>query len=285
MRVPSAALLLVALPLSAQTPLIDQGRALFEKRDYDHAVEVLEKAVAATPKIADAHFLLGAAYGQQAMTASLFSKMSLATKSKEQMEEAVKLDPNHLDARMGLVQFYTMAPSMAGGSDEKALEQATEIKKRDPFRGVSALGFVYNHAKKSELEHKEYADLVRTHPQSPRAHVMMATEYLGEKNFAAASSELDTALKLDPKYMPAWFWIGRTAVDSATNYPRGEEALRKYLGYTPKRDEPGLHRAYFWLGRICERTGRKAEAKANYQMSLKLRPDQKDVTEALKGVS
>src|SRR6476620_6063570 len=87
-----------AFPLMAQTPLIDQGRALVEKRDYEHAAEVLEKAVAATPKAAEAHYLLGAAYGEQAMTASIFSRVSLATKSKEQMEQAIHLDPSHLDA-------------------------------------------------------------------------------------------------------------------------------------------------------------------------------------------
>ena len=53
----------------------------------------------------------------------------------------------------------------------------------------------------------------------------------------------------------------------------------------PKSDEPGLHRAHFWLGQIYEKTGRKAEAKASYATSLKLNPDQKDVTEALKRVS
>ena len=52
-------LVAIALPLAAQTPLIDQGRALMEKNDYGHAAEVLEKAVAATPKSAEAHYLLG----------------------------------------------------------------------------------------------------------------------------------------------------------------------------------------------------------------------------------
>jgi len=56
----------IALPLAAQTPLIDQGRALFEKRDFEHAAEVFEKAVAATPNNAEAHYLLGATYADGA---------------------------------------------------------------------------------------------------------------------------------------------------------------------------------------------------------------------------
>ena len=275
----------IALPLAAQTPLIDQGRALFEKRDFEHAAEVFEKAVAATPNNAEAHYLLGATYGELTMKAGLFGQASLASKTKDQFEEAVKLDPNHLDARMGLLQFYAMAPILVGGSNAKAMEQAAEIKKRDALRGHGAFAFIYNHDKKPELARKEYIDAVREQPSSPKAHISLATWYITEKNFDAAAHEAEMAVKLDPKYMPGWFWIGRISVGSGTNYAAGEEALRKYLTYTPKRDEPGLHRAHFWLGQIYEKTGRKAEAKASYETSLKLRPDQKDVSEALKRMS
>jgi len=274
----------IALPLAAQTTL-DQGRALFEKRDFEHAAEVLEKAVAATPKNAEAHYLLGAAYGELAMKANVFSQFSLASKTKDQFEEAVKLDPNFIDARWGLMQFYTMAPPIAGGSEAKALEQAAEIKKRDALRGHNAFAMIYNHDKKPELARKEYVDAVREQPSSPKAHINLATWWITEKNFDAAAHEADMAVKLDPKYMPGWFWVGRISVGTGTNYAAGEEALRKYLGYTPKRDEPGLHRAHYWLGQIYEKTGRKAEAKASYETSLKLRADQKDVSEALKRVS
>ncbi|HEY6137434.1 MAG TPA: tetratricopeptide repeat protein [Thermoanaerobaculia bacterium] len=275
----------IALPLAAQTPLIDQGRALMEKRDYDKAAEVLEKAVAATPKSAEAHYLLASVYGQQAMTANLFSQMSLASKTKDQFEQAVQLDPNHLDARMGLLQFYMMAPGIAGGSESKAMEQANEIKKRDSFRGHRAWAVIYGRQKKPDLARKEYIDAVREQPGSPKTHIALGTFYLGEKNNAAAATEFESALKADPNYMPAWFWIGRGTVATESNYARGEEALKKYLAYQPKRDEPGLFRAHYWLGQIYEKTGRKAEAKASYTTSLKLNPDQKDVTEALKRVS
>jgi tetratricopeptide (TPR) repeat protein len=278
-------LLAFAFPLFAQTPLIDQGRALYEKGDSEKAAAVLEKAVAATPKSADAHYLLGAAYGQQAMTASIFSQMSLAGKSREQLEEAVRLDPNHLDARMGLMQFLTMAPSIAGGSESKAMEQAAEIKKRDPFRGAAAYAYIYNHDKKPELARKEYVDLVRANPTSPKAHLSLGVQYIFDKNYAAASTEVETALKLDPNYQQAWFRTGQLAALAGTNYARGEEALRKYLAYTPKPNEIPHYRTHYWLGQILEKTGRKSEAKAAYEASLKLRGEQKDVIEALKRVS
>jgi len=286
MRVTAAALLLAAaLPVIAGSPLIEQGRTLMNHGKSQEAADVLEKAVTAMPKDAEAHYLLGAAYGQLAQKASLFSQMSLASKAKEQLETAVALDPNHLEARFALLQYFMMAPGIAGGSEEKAIEQANEIKKRDALAGHRAWAFIYNRQKKADQARNEYIAAVREQPNSPKTHIALARTYTDDKNFAGAISEAEAAVKVDPNYMPGWFWLGRIIVAAETGYPRGEEALRRYLAYTPKYDEPGLHRAHYWLGQIYEKTGRKAQAKASYETSLKLVPDQKDVTEALKRVS
>lgn len=271
-----------ALTLHAEPPFLAEGRAFFDKGQYDTAAEVLQKAVAATPKSAEAHYLLGAAYGQQAMTASIFGQASLASKSRDEMETAIQLDPNLVDARMGLMQWFAMAPALVGGSQSKAMEQAAEIKKRDAVRGAAAFAFLYNRDKKPELARKEYVDVLRANPNSAPAHLALGTQYIVEKNYAAASAEVETAMKLDPNYQQAWFRSGQLSALSGANLPRGEEALRKYLAYAPKRNELPLYRAHYWLGQVLEKSGRKAEAKASYKASLELRPDQKDVIEALK---
>jgi Tfp pilus assembly protein PilF len=133
---------------------------------------------------------------------------------------------------------------------------------------------------------KEYLDAVREQPNSAKAHQYYG-QYLAsaEKNYAAAFQELETAIKIDPNYMPGWYWIGRTAGTSLTNLARGEEALKKYLAYTPKEDEPPLANTHYWLGTIQEKLGRKAEAKQHYQAALKLNPNLKQASEALKRVS
>lgn len=278
-------LIAAALPLAAQTPLIEQGKALMDKRDYEHAAEVLEKAVAAAPKNAEAHYLLGSVYGQLAMKAGMFGAASYASKTQTQFEEAVKADPNYLDGRVALMEYYMMAPAFMGGSESKAIEQANEIKKRDVYRGHTSWAYIYNRQKKPELARKEVVDLVREQPASPKAHLALGVQYIVEKNYPAAATEVDRALKLDPKYTQAWFRYGQLAALTGTNLPRGEESLRKYLATTPARNELPLYRAHYWLGQIYEKTGRKAEAKASYAASLKIQPEQKDVTEALKRVS
>jgi tetratricopeptide (TPR) repeat protein len=276
---------LLALPLLAQNSLMDQGRAAMTRNDAEAASTLFEKAVALNPKSAEAHYRLGSAYGSMARKASLFSQASLASKTREEFEKAVELDPNHLDARQGLLQYYTLAPGFMGGSYDKAFAQVAEIRKRDPLMGHRSAAFIYSHQEKTDLAKNEYLAEVKEFPKSARAHLDLGVLYVTEKDYKAAGIEFDTALTLDPLYMPAVFRIGQLTVLGDGNLAHGEELLRKYLAYTPKEDEPSLARAHYWLGRLFEKQGKKAEAKASYATSLKLNPTQKDVAEALKRVS
>jgi len=278
-------LIAVCIPAFAQQSLVEQGRAAMLRNDAETAKNLLEQAIAQTPNNAEAHYYLGTAYGSLINTASMFSKPGLAKKTREQFERAIQLDPNFLDARFGMIQWYLEAPGFVGGGEDKAIAEANEVKKRDAIDGHRAFAAIYNHQKKPDLAKKEYADAVKEQPNVPRAHYWLGVVYLGEKNNAAASSEFETAVKLDPQYMPGWFQIGHVAAVTGTNMERGEEALKKYLSYTPKRNEPPLYRVHYWLGNIFEKQGKKAEAKASYAKALSANPNQKDVQEAMKRVS
>jgi tetratricopeptide (TPR) repeat protein len=278
----------ISVPLFAADPaepLIAHGQAAMKAGDYDKAIDVFKQAVAKSPKNPDAHFHLGEAYGSAAEKASLFGQASLAAKCRDEFEAAVALDPNHIDAREGLIDFYLLAPGFMGGSEEKALLQAQEIKKRDALRGHIQLARVYGHQNKRELVGAEYAAMVREQPALPKAHFYYGSYLINQKEYDAAAAEINTAIKLDANYMPGWFQIGHLAALTGKDTSRGVEALKRYLAYKPAEDEPGVHRAHYWLGGIYEKLGRKAEARAQYATSLKINANQKDVQEALKRVS
>ena len=216
----------------------------------------------------------------------LFGAARYASRVREEFEKAVALDPKYVDARYGLVQVYAAAPGIMGGSYDKALEQAKEIRALDPIFGHRAYAFVYSQQKKLDLARKEYADAIREHPDSARARGYYG-QYLAsvEKDYPAAFAELEAAVTLDPGYMPAYYHLGRTASLSGSNLARGEEALRKYLAYTPKDNEPTHAGAHYHLGAVYEKQGRKDEARQCYRAALALNPSFKQATEALKRLS
>ncbi|HEX8172192.1 MAG TPA: tetratricopeptide repeat protein [Thermoanaerobaculia bacterium] len=280
-------MLALSLPIFAATgaDLAASGRAALQKGDADTAAKLFEQAVAAEPRNAVYHYLLGGAYGEQAQKSSMFSAAGLAKKALAELTKAVELDPNYTEARLGLIDYYLVAPGFMGGSRDKALAQVAEIKKRDALQGHRAMARVHTRDKKYDLARAEFVQAVREQPSSMKAHYFLAVAYVNEKNWTAAQQELDAAMKLDASYMPIYFRIGQLAARSGLNLARGEEALRKYLRYNPPIDEPGLASAWFQLGTIQEKQGKKADAKQSYVNAQKLAPSSKEVSEALKRVS
>jgi tetratricopeptide (TPR) repeat protein len=282
----SAALLLTATLFAATSDqLVDAGRLALQQGDLAKAVDLIEQAVKLDPNNSDYHVRLGEAYGQQARQAIIFRQPILASKTRNEFETAVKLDSNNIDARIALVEYYVMAPGFMGGSIEKALVQAQEIKKRDALEGHRAYWRIYNAQNKKNEAHDEMVTAVREQPSSGKAHYYFALVLIGEKNYNAAETELETTLRLDPQCMPAYFRLGQISVLASKNFDRGEEMLKKYLGYAPTGDDPPLYRAHYVLGQIYEKQGRRADARQSYATSLKINPAQNDVTEALRRVS
>jgi tetratricopeptide (TPR) repeat protein len=312
-RLTFAAVALLAVPLFAQVPqaaaLFEQGRFEEAKRlvaplknnpdalvilgkiamaqnDAETAEGYLEKAVELKPNSAEAHLWLGNAYGSQAQNANMFKQASLAGKTKSEFERAVELDPNLIDARLGLIDYYSMAPAFMGGSEEKAVQQANEIRKRDAYQGHRAFARVYTRQKKVDLARKEWVDAIREQPQAAKPHNALAAFYaFTDKNYKAAFDEAETALKLEPNYVSAHFRIGQIAAVSGINLAHGEEELKKYLTHKPGENEPDLAITHYYLGMVYEKQGKKAEAKQSYAAALKMNPGSKTYTEALKRVS
>jgi tetratricopeptide (TPR) repeat protein len=287
LALPALALPGLASPSMAQPadPVIDQARALMQANNADKAAEILEKGVETKPNDANRHFWLGQAYGSLAQKANILRQASLASKTKTEFERAVQLDPNLLDARFGLIDYYMLAPGFMGGDPEKARQQAAEIKKRDALMGHRAYASIANREKKPDVARAEYAAMVKEQPNSAQAHYWFGIHLLtGDKNYRAAAESFETAAKLDATFMPAQFQIGHAAALGGGDPTRGIQMLTKYLAYRPDTDEPPIYRAHYWLGMIYERQGKKTEARSEYQIALRLQPGQKDATEALKRV-
>jgi tetratricopeptide (TPR) repeat protein len=265
--------------------LIASGKAAFLRRDYDGAVQFFEKAVEADPKSAEAHYRLASTLGRQAMTAGVLRQATLARRTRAALETARQLDPSHLDTRAALIDYYSMAPGFMGGGMDKAMAEAAELKKMDAFRGRRAYANIYLRQKKQDLARKELVELVRENPRSPKAHQILGNFLLTEKNYQGALHEFEMALQLDPTYMPPHLRIGQHAALTGTGFARAEAGLKKYLAYQPAEDEAPLSTAWYWLGMLYEKQGRKAEAKQSFANGLKLAPDDKTLKEALKRVS
>jgi len=275
-----------AVAAESADDLLAASKAAMRQNDAPRAAALLEKAVAIRPDNAELLYRLANAYGAMAEQSNPFTRATLAGKMKDACERAVRLDPGHVEARMTLIMFYTMAPALMGGSEAKAMEQAEEIRRRDAYQGHRAFGRLYTLQKKSDLARKEYLDAVREAPDSARAHSLLAYFLAtSDKDYLHAVQESEKAVQLEPAYMPGWFRVGQVAALGGTNLAHGEEALKKYLAYEPKDNEPDIASAHFYLGQIYENQGRKTDARQSYGAALRVSPRTERYEQALKRVS
>jgi len=266
---------------AAQAASLSEAIALYAAKRYPEARLALEKITAAEPKNAAAAYYYGmtirrrgdttalddavpwlakaaeleptnATYlgdfgGSSLQLAGKTRSLSAATRGREAMIRAVELNPDYLEAREGLMQYFAQAPWIAGGSSSKAYAQAEEIRKRDPARGLSALISLKS----------------------------------GEKKFAEATELCEAALKEKPDNYLALYQIGRIASTTGVNLDRGLETLRRCLELTPPPNQPGHAGTHFRIGVILKKKGDKAAARTSFEAALKLDPNLKPAADAL----
>src|SRR5262249_42921739 len=233
------------------------GRAVLSADEVEKAVELLEKAVSLDGTRVDYHLWLGRAYGVKALRATVFQQPSLAGKVRREFEKASALDPDNLEARLGLVEYYLRAPGVMGGSLVKAREQAAEIRKRDPLQGHRAAGRVAEHEKWHEAAFQEYSAALRDFPERPEPYYWMGAFSERRKDFPRAFETYEKLLEKMPDEVGAWYAIGKTAAVSGENLDRGVECLKRYLTLTPRGDEPSLASAHYRLGAVYEKKREK----------------------------
>jgi tetratricopeptide (TPR) repeat protein len=281
----AAALIALSLWLPAATLASDaraQGEAALRAGKLEDAAELLEKAVAASPGDAAAHFRLAQAYGSQASAGSFVTRMRLVGKIQEHYERAVELAPDEVEYRESLLEYYLQAPAAFGGGADKAQAQANEIAARDEAHGLLAAGRIAQHAGNAEAALARYREAASARPEDARI-VMRLVLYLQElRRWPEAFEQLNQLLARNPSASSAWYQLGRNAVLANSRHADGEKALRRYISMPRRPEEPSAAAAHWRLGMLYEQQGRKADARLEYQQALKLEPGNTEARAALK---
>ena len=257
------------------------GRIAFEEKDYEKSLDYFEAAVETNDKVADYQEWLGNAMGNVARDANMIRQGLLAPKMKAAWEKSIALDPTRVGPRQSLIEYYLEAPSMMGGSEEKAEATARDIMALNPAEGHRALGNVFNRTKRLEEAEKEYREAVRL---DEKLTPVLANFYVAHQQFDKAFLLHAKDIEKNADNMLAHYQYGRTAAISGRNLDIGEKSLKKYLTYTPKENEPSHAGAYMRLAQISEKRGNQEEAKKLYEQALSKDPTLKEAKEGLQRV-
>ncbi len=267
---------------AADTVLACMGETYEREGKSGDAVDWYEKAIKVNERDPQHHLSLAGALGTEAQKANKLRQPFLARRLKSELERAVALDPNLVDAHEGLRQYYTEAPGILGGSIDRAKEQAEIIARLNPLRGHLALAAIARHQGDVAAAENEYKAAVTQAPDSLVAAYSLGGLYENQKRWVDAAAVYDRLIAQRPTELLPHFFYGRVAAASGDNVERGEREMRYWIAKAPV-DAPLLTRsvAHVRLGAILEYQGKRDAARAQYDTALAINPKNADAKKRL----
>lgn len=255
------------------------ARSYLDVGKFDQAVTFAQRAASLSPECSEAHFWLARSLGIKADKARSFW---LARKSKLEYEKAVKLDPDNLEARRDLMEFYLEAPWILGGSKDKAWAEVQAISSRNTLQGYLAHALYWRDLNKPTLAAKWYQKVMEAKPQHVNPYFQVADFYESTRKPDKVQAAIREATLIEPKDPRLDFYNAVAYVMKGQSLSKAEHELKTYLVKAPPRNDfPPYAAAHDWLGRIYEIWGKNQEAIAQYREALELSPDNETAHNAL----
>jgi tetratricopeptide (TPR) repeat protein len=304
-------------PDEAQTVyLLSRIKLAFD--DAAGAQKLAEVAVEKDGKNARYHFQLAEACIEQTQNAGMFKAISLSRCARREWEAAIALDSKYVEPRVSLMEYYMQAPGIARGDKDKSRATSEEIATLDPARGRMARAWVAQAEKQTDKAAALYQEAVKAEPHRydtlssaasffsnlspPRcdvaaklardavtvdaglvsAHVVLATCAARGQKWAELDSILAQAAQNVPDDFSPFYQAGKALLLDGHDLARAEGYFRKYLTQEPEGGTPDLAAAHWRLALVLEKEGKKPEAIAELQASLKIKPDYEDAKKELK---
>ncbi len=195
--------------------LLSQIRNAFG--DFSSPLPLAEKAVALNGHIAKFHRQLAETVGLEAQHASPFRLIFLARRFRSEIDTAISLDPRDLQTRRDLMEYYLVAPGIAGGDIQKATGVAAAIAELDATEGLLAkarIATVQKHTSETEALLRQAA---QARPASYRALVELAKFYLAGEHYnsAAAENAARELLQVDPTRVEPYAFLAQVSAEKA----------------------------------------------------------------------
>jgi tetratricopeptide (TPR) repeat protein len=260
-------------------------RAYFSVQDWDDAISACEKAVSLNPQNSDYHLWLGRSYGEKADHVSPFSAISLARKLRKQLETAVQLNPGNIDARLDLAEFYTEAPGILGGGDDKVRGQANALAKCAPAKGHYVLGRLAEKQKDFLTAEKEYQAAIAASNGNAQDWLNLMVFYKHQSRWNDMEQAVKKVAAAPAGKSDALLESADLLLRAGRNPAMAAQLVRQYLASDSPSERYPFFQAHYVLGKALEKQGDTQGAAREYREALTLASNFPPAKEALSRVA
>lgn len=234
----------------------------------------LEQAIkasdSATRDSRDARVLLwaGRAYGRQALEASLFTQAKWAGRTRDAWERAIELDPELLDARFDLIQYYLQAPGFLGGGRDKAEQQVAAIAQRDAGLGKLAQSLLAAADKDRERMESLQREAAALSPAHSRILLALSGTLQRAEKWSDSEALWRERLAADSSDALARYQLARIAAIRGENVEEGLALIDAYIESGVESEEISIMAAHWRRGQLLEKLDRIDEARDAYRKGM-----------------
>ena len=255
----------------------------------EEAVKLGEQCVAAHPQLSNCHLAYGNALGVKAMNSGMMAAIRYAGTIRDAFAKAVELDPQNIDARFSMLQYYIQAPSIAGGGTDKARSFAAQTATLNADAGKLMAASLdidaeqYAKAEAAALAVRPGANEALADAQRD-VLTSLGSKYVNEKKYADAERVFQEVQKRFPDSDSGPYGLARAQQEQGKH----REAVVGFEKALALADRPHIH---YRLARSWQALNDKPRAIAAFEKALafkgglnkKFRADAEDQLKALKG--
>ncbi len=176
------------------------GKALAGLSEKETAVDAFKKANALVKGNADYLADYGYALILKAQDMNMFQAGPVYMRAMDQYKAAVKANPDHLGAHIGLSRYYMNAPAIGGGSLKKAKEHAAEIARINPYMGHLEFALIAQREKRNEDAEMEFANALAMKDDEAWVHFELGKLQQMAGKMEEAKGSYEKALALNPDH-------------------------------------------------------------------------------------
>lgn len=248
--------------LQYQQVIVYLSKISLGKQENEEAVEYIEEALSVKIPTVEDLLLAGNIYCKYAREVSIFSALSIGKKCIKQYEKAIALYPSNTKALYTAVQFHLYAPSLVGGSIEKAAQYLLQLE-RISDEATHLLKVQYSEVTDDEKAAMALAEKYSQHSYKSTEHQYQLAMYFRENKRYQESKKLLqniilttnqatlTERELSWHENDSWLQLGEIYLEE------GDEKSLEYIQEYLSRNNDPFDPHYYWA--------RWSFAKAHYE--------------------
>ncbi len=245
-------------------------RAYLMADKWNPAISACEHAVKLDPENSEYHLWLGRSYGKKAEHASFFSAAHVAGQVRDEFETAVRLNPNSVEARDDLADFYLEAPSLVGGGQDKAAAEASEIQRLEPAQADLIRARIAEKKKDYAVAETQIKQAIHDNPTAAGPWMALAHLYRVTERFDDMQAAIDRATAPSLNRPGVLIHAAEMLIETKRNANGAQNLLERYLSSPNPSEDAPVFKAHYLLGTLLEKQGQQEQAITQYRAALAL---------------